>query len=164
MPEYTCVIEDRWAMGAPISYCVTHNRDASNPQVCREGIVERHFETGLWGHIPCPDAVLVERGTIRVGDTVISSHSGKRKVAQVSNPGVTTYLTLSGITSGPEAYPSDSLIPKIVVEPDPMVDWRNRVKAARDDLDKQVDERRKADLKVTEAQEALMAILDERPI
>lgn len=69
-----------------------------------------------WNGLGCPGAVLVRRGDLRVGDTVWSSHHGRRAVAQVSTLGSegpgTTYLLLEG-TRSPEAYPADSLIPRL---------------------------------------------------
>lgn len=71
-----------------------------------------------WGHIDLPDnAVMTPRAEINEGDIVISSHSGRRKVIKAQTLGTvgpgTVYLSLEG-TIGPEAYPGDSLIPKIV--------------------------------------------------
>lgn len=67
-----------------------------------------------WGHLtfdrPLP---LVRRDSLRPGDVVHSSHSGRRRVAEAYTLGTgvgTTYLLLEGCSS-PEAYPGDSRMP-----------------------------------------------------
>lgn len=60
-------------------------------------------------------ATLQRRDSLQPGDTVVSSHNGRREVEHVEMMGTgpgTAYLRLVGVRY-PEAYPADSLIPVV---------------------------------------------------
>lgn len=68
-----------------------------------------------WSHIDLPRPMpLIKRGEVKIGMTVVSSHTGTREVTGVmvlGTEGQTTYLHLQGINGIAEAYPSDLTMP-----------------------------------------------------